>query len=76
MLDIWDLAVKKQLVTAGPYPDGQTLSFRIKVFNKGLKLHKISLSMIISQQDLCSLLQVIRHGQALRRQLQLRLPGL
>lgn len=35
MLDIWDLAVKKQLVTAGPYSYGQTLSFRIKVFNQG-----------------------------------------
>lgn len=34
-LEIWDLALKKQLVTAGPYVYGQTLTFRIKVFNQG-----------------------------------------
>lgn len=34
-LDIWDLAMKKELITAGPYTYGQTLNFRIKVFNQG-----------------------------------------
>jgi uncharacterized repeat protein (TIGR01451 family) len=35
MLDIWDLAVKKQITTAGPYFYGQTHNFRIKIFNQG-----------------------------------------
>ena len=34
-LEIWDLALKKELVTAGPYTYGQSLTFRIKVFNQG-----------------------------------------
>ena len=34
-LDAFDLALKKELITAGPYDYGDVITYRIKVFNQG-----------------------------------------
>jgi len=35
MLQVYDLALKKELITPGPYSEGQELDFRIRVYNQG-----------------------------------------
>ncbi|MFN8338096.1 MAG: hypothetical protein U0T36_03675 [Saprospiraceae bacterium] len=35
LVQVFDLALKKELVTAGPYTNGQTLTFNITVYNQG-----------------------------------------
>ena len=35
LLQVYDLALKKELVTPGPYSEGQELDFRIRVYNQG-----------------------------------------
>ncbi len=35
LLQVFDLALKKELITAGPYTEGQDLDFRIRVYNQG-----------------------------------------
>ncbi len=35
LLQVYDLALKKELITPGPYSEGQELDFRIRVYNQG-----------------------------------------
>lgn len=35
LLQVYDLALKKELITQGPYTEGQDLDFRIRVYNQG-----------------------------------------
>ena len=35
LLQVYDLALKKELITPGPYFEGQDLDFRIRVYNQG-----------------------------------------
>lgn len=35
LLQVYDLALKKELITPGPYTEGQELDFRIRVYNQG-----------------------------------------
>lgn len=35
LVNVFDLALKKELVTAGPYTNGQALTFNITVYNQG-----------------------------------------
>jgi uncharacterized repeat protein (TIGR01451 family) len=35
LLQVYDLALKKELITPGPYVEGQELDFRIRVYNQG-----------------------------------------
>lgn len=35
LLQVYDLALKKELITAGPYSEGQELDFRLRVYNQG-----------------------------------------
>ncbi|MEM9549234.1 MAG: SdrD B-like domain-containing protein [Bacteroidota bacterium] len=35
LLQVYDLALKKELITSGPYSEGQDLDFRIRVYNQG-----------------------------------------
>ncbi|MDF1698011.1 MAG: SdrD B-like domain-containing protein [Saprospiraceae bacterium] len=35
LLQVYDLALKKELITPGPYFEGQELDFRIRVYNQG-----------------------------------------
>jgi len=35
LLQVYDLALKKELMTPGPYSEGQELEFRIRVYNQG-----------------------------------------
>jgi uncharacterized repeat protein (TIGR01451 family) len=35
LLQVYDLALKKELMTPGPYSEGQELDFRIRVYNQG-----------------------------------------
>ncbi|MFT4535447.1 MAG: putative repeat protein (TIGR01451 family) [Saprospiraceae bacterium] len=35
LLQVYDLALKKELITEGPYTEGQDLDFRIRVYNQG-----------------------------------------
>lgn len=35
LLQVYDLALKKELITSGPYFEGQELDFRLRVYNQG-----------------------------------------